>query len=72
MMAKVEDFFVAENSVKELNDERYAQLEMLKRAIDAMANVTYQSIYVIDYFKREFLHVASNPAILGRTHHRAD
>lgn len=65
MMAKVEDFFVAENSVKELNDERYAQLEMLKRAIDAMANATYQSIYVIDYFKREFLHVASNPLFLG-------
>ena len=65
MMAKVEDFFSADNKVYKLDEERYAHLEMLKRAIDAMANATYQSIYVIDYFKREFLHVASNPLFLG-------
>lgn len=63
-MAKVEDFFSSLNRVDKLNDERYAHLEMLKRAIDAMANATYQSIYVIDYFKQEFLHVASNPLFL--------
>ena len=49
-MVKIEDFFFEENSVSELNDERYSHVEMLKRAIDAMANATYQSIYVIDYF----------------------
>ena len=64
-MARIEDFFFEENSVSGLNDERYSHVEMLKRAIDAMANATYQSIYVIDYFKREFLHVASNPLFLG-------
>ena len=64
-MAKVEDFFLDENHVNLLNDERYEHIEILKRAIDAMANATYQSIYVIDYFKREFLHVASNPLFLG-------
>lgn len=64
-MAKVDDFFFEENSVSELSGDRYAHIEMLKRAVDAMANATYQSIYVIDYFKREFLHVASNPLFLG-------
>lgn len=64
-MARVEDFFFEENSVSELSGDRYAHIEMLKRAVDAMANATYQSIYVIDYFKREFLHVASNPLFLG-------
>ena len=64
-MVRIEDFFSDENSVSGLNDERYSHVEMLKRAIDAMANATYQSIYVIDYFKREFLHVASNPLFLG-------
>lgn len=64
-MAKVEDFFLAENSVGSLNEARYEHVELLKRAIDAMANATYQSIYVIDYFKREFLHVASNPLFLA-------
>ena len=63
-MAKVEDFFSSLNRVDKLNDERYAHLEMLKRAIDAMANATYQSIYVIDYFKQEFLHVANNSLFL--------
>ena len=64
-MAKVEDFFGTLNTVNDIQDERYSHLELLKRAIDAMANATYQSIYVIDYFKREFLHVASNPLFLG-------
>lgn len=63
-MAKIEDFFSTINSVSDIQDEQYAHLELLKRAIDAMANATYQSIYVIDYFKREFLHVASNPLFL--------
>lgn len=64
VMAKIEDFFSTINSVSDIQDEQYAHLELLKRAIDAMANATYQSIYVIDYFKREFLHVASNPLFL--------
>ena len=64
-MARIEDFFFEENSVSELSGDRYTHIEMLKRAVDAMANATYQSIYVIDYFKREFLHVASNPLLLG-------
>ena len=63
-MAKVEDFFSTINAVSDIQDERYAHLELLKRAVDAMANATYQSIYVIDYFKRAFLHVASNPLFL--------
>ena len=63
-MAKVEDFFGAINSVSDIQNERYVHLELLKRAVDAMANATYQSIYVIDYFKREFLHVSSNPLFL--------
>ena len=63
-MAKVEDFFSTINAVSDIQDERYSHLELLKRAVDAMANATYQSIYVIDYFKREFLHVASNPLFL--------
>ena len=64
IMAKVEDFFGTLNTVNDIQDERYSHLELLKRAVDAMANATYQSIYVIDYFKREFLHVASNPLFL--------
>ena len=41
IMVKIEDFFSDENSVSGLNDERYSHVEMLKRAIDAIANATY-------------------------------
>ena len=63
-MAKIEDFFTLTNSVEGIDDEQYRHLEPMIRAIDAMANATYQSIYVIDYLKHGFLHVASNPLFL--------
>lgn len=63
-MAKIEDFFTLTNHVGGVDDERYLHLDPMIRAIDAMANATYQSIYVIDYFKQGFLHVASNPLFL--------
>ena len=63
-MAKIEDFFTLTNHIEGVGDERYRHLDPMLRAIDAMANATYQSIYVIDYFKQGFLHVASNPLFL--------
>lgn len=63
-MAKVEDFFTLTNSVEGVDDEQYRHLDPMIRAIDAMANATYQSIYVIDYLRQGFLHVASNPLFL--------
>ena len=63
-MAKIEDFFTLTNSVEGIDNEQYSHLEPMIRAIDAMANATYQSIYVIDYLRHGFLHVASNPLFL--------
>ena len=63
-MPKVEDFFTLTNRVDGVGEGRYRHLDPMIRAIDAMANATYQSIYVIDYFKQGFLHVASNPLFL--------
>lgn len=63
-MARIQDFFTLANHVEGVDDERYRHLEPMIRAIDAMANATYQSIYVIDYFRQGFLHVASNPLFL--------
>ena len=63
-MAKVEDFFTLINSIEGIDDDRYQHLDPMIRAIDAMANATYQSIYVIDYLRQGFLHVASNPLFL--------
>jgi DNA-binding CsgD family transcriptional regulator len=63
-MAKIEDFFTLTNRIDGVDDKRYQHLDPMIRAIDAMANATYQSIYVIDYLKQGFLHVASNPLFL--------
>lgn len=63
-MAKIEDFFTLTNRIDEVDDARYRHLVPMMSALDAMANATYQSIYVIDYFKQGFLHVASNPLFL--------
>ena len=63
-MAKIDDFFFGSNSVQGIDEARYDNLEPLKRAVDAMANATYQCIYIIDYLKRNFLYVSQNPLFL--------
>ena len=63
-MTKVEDFFSSSNAVQGVDEAIYQHLDNLKYAVDAMSNATYQSIYIIDYMKREFLYVAQNPLFL--------
>ncbi|MBR1881830.1 MAG: response regulator transcription factor [Muribaculaceae bacterium] len=63
-MAKIEDFFSGSNAVREVDEAMYGNLEPLKRAVDAMANATYQCIYIIDYLKRNFLYVSQNQLFL--------
>ncbi|MFA6831856.1 MAG: helix-turn-helix transcriptional regulator [Bacteroidaceae bacterium] len=39
-------------------------LSTLVHTIEAFARLTYQSVYLIDYFKQEFLYVSDNPLFL--------
>ncbi len=34
------------------------------RFAEAFANATYQSVYIIDHFRKNFLYVSSNPLFL--------
>lgn len=63
-MAKVEDFFINLNAVENALDYSSGILTMLIRSVEAFARVTYQSVYLIDYYKQDFLYVAENPLFL--------
>lgn len=63
-MTHLEDFFIISNSVYNITEEDYQKTEFLVEMFDAISRTTYQSIYIIDYYKKNFLYVSSNPFFL--------
>lgn len=62
------DFFTSSNAVSPVPDSEYALVESYVEMLECMSRLTYQSIYVIDYWKKNFLYVSDNPLFLcGRT-----
>jgi hypothetical protein len=60
---KAEDFFLS-LQMPEIPEEEYRKAEIVVSTIEAMSRTTYQSLYVIDYYKRNFLYVSDNPLFL--------
>ena len=58
------DFYLKTNSVSGISDEEYKKVESFISAARAFARSTYQCVYIIDYYKREFLYVSENLALL--------
>jgi DNA-binding CsgD family transcriptional regulator len=63
-MTTVKDFFLPSNSVSGIPDDEYQKTEILIRTFDAISRTTSQSLYVIDYFRQNFLYVSGNPLFL--------
>lgn len=63
-MAKKDDFFIRENEISFVPDDYYAPMKLYVQFLDAFARSTYKSIYVIDYYKKNFLYVSDNPLFL--------
>ncbi len=63
-MAKADDFFIPDNSVGLISEASYESLGNLIDEIDAFSRLTYKSVYIIDYYRRNFLYVAPNPLFL--------
>ena len=63
-MKKIDDFFIQENSVETISEDNYKQATLVVKSLTAFARLTYQSVYVIDYFKKNFLYVSDNPLFL--------
>ncbi len=62
MNNKVDDFFFAGNAVS--GEPDYGLADTFVRTAEAFANATYQSVYIIDYFRKNFLYVSPNSLFL--------
>lgn len=63
-MKGTEDFFISNNEVKLTEELDYTIVDGYIRAAEAFARSTYQSVYIIDYHKQNFLYVSPNPMFL--------
>ena len=69
-IAQIDDFFMYENRVEGITDADYQRAQPYVEAAQAFAQTTYQSIYIIDYYRKNFLYVSDNPLFLSG--HSAD
>lgn len=58
------DFFIEENIIKNIPESNYSIISNIIEDIDAIARTTFRSIYIIDYYKQNFLYVSDNPLFL--------
>ena len=64
-MEKIDEFFILGNNVEMISEDTYKQVTpFVIDSMKAAARLTYQSVYVIDYFKKNFLYVSDNPLFL--------
>lgn len=63
-MKKTDDFFISENKVKLVEELDYSRVDEYIRSAEAFSRSTYQSVYIIDYHRQNFLYVSPNPMFL--------
>ena len=64
MQSNLDDYFIPDNEVKLTEELDYSRVGEYIRSAEAFSRSTYQSLYIIDYFKRNFLYVSPNPMFL--------
>lgn len=60
-MSNINEFFHPINPNMSVDEKAYEQLQVCVSAIDAVARSTNQSMYIIDYNRKNFLYVSPNP-----------
>jgi DNA-binding CsgD family transcriptional regulator len=63
-MEKGKDFLIPRSKARGISEENYMAMEMLIRTFDACTRVSYRSMYIMDFSKKNFLYVAKNPLFL--------
>lgn len=63
-MMSLEDFFKPMNLNDKPNAEEYLAVQPYIDAVKIMSHATYQSVYIIDYYKQSFVYVSDNPLFL--------
>lgn len=58
------DNVIAGNNVCTIDEKQYKKLDTIIQTVKTMSRALYQSVYIIDYHKNEFLYVSDNPLFL--------
>ena len=53
-----DDFFIPDNEVRLQEELDYSRVSEYVRSAEAFSRSTYQSVYIIDYFRQNFLYVS--------------
>lgn len=61
---RLDEFFIPDNEVRLAEELDYSRVDEYIRSAEAFSRSTYQSVYIIDYFKQNFLYVSPNPMFL--------
>ncbi len=64
MIDSTDDFFIPDNEVKLPEELDYSRVDEYIRSAEAFSRSSYQSVYIIDYFRQNFLYVSPNPMFL--------
>lgn len=68
MIKDLEDYFIHYQSTQSITEKDYKKIESLVSFAEAFARSTYQCVYVIDFFKKDFLYISENMAhLLGKS-----
>lgn len=59
-----ERFFSSNNKTEGITLEDYARAEYCKQAAEVISKIVYESVYIIDYYKQNFLYTSQNPLFL--------
>ena len=57
-------FTMPENYIENISEEDYRRTTQVIETIKSLSRMAYQSVYVIDYFRKDFLYVSDNPLFL--------
>ena len=58
------EFFIPSNEIRLSEELDYSRVDEYIRSAEAFSRSSYQSVYIIDYFRRNFLYVSPNPMFL--------
>lgn len=64
MQGNRDDFFIPDNEVRLHEELDYSSVGDYIRSAEAFSRSAYQSVYIIDYFRKNFLYVSPNPMFL--------
>ena len=64
MPTNISDFFIPSNSVYDITENDYQRTEVLINAAKAFARSTHKSVYIIDYFRKNFLYASETLAYI--------